>query len=75
MVERMETSKWVLQKRAGVTLGPGRVDSMKDWERDMRVALRDESPLARYVKVVNKTREKRKSPKAEAEIVGRDGDD
>jgi nucleolar complex protein 2 len=81
MVERIEeTAKWLLQKRASVTLGPGRVDAVKDWERDMRAALRDESPLGRYVKVLNKTREKRKAlvekaRKGEAEIVGEDDED
>jgi hypothetical protein len=79
-VERNEeTAKWVSQKHAGVTSGSGRVDSVKDWERDMRVALRDESPLGRYVKVPNKTQESRasvqKAWKGETEIVGEDDND
>jgi hypothetical protein len=58
LVERIEESaKWVDAKRRGVTFSPAQTDAVVSWERDLKV---DESPLAKFVKVQRKAREKRR---------------
>ena len=61
LVERVEESaKWVEEKRKGVGFGPGRLGEVEKWEEGMRGRVEEESPLGKYVKVLRKTREKRK---------------
>ncbi|KAL6308862.1 Noc2-domain-containing protein [Sparassis latifolia] len=58
LVERIEESaKWVEQKRNGVSFAPGRMGEVEAWEHDVKV---EDSPLAKYVKVQRKAREKRR---------------
>ncbi|KAI0651305.1 Noc2-domain-containing protein [Trametes meyenii] len=58
LVDRVEESAhWVEQKRAGVPFAPGKLGDIERWEDDLKVA---DSPLARYVKVQRKAREKRR---------------
>ncbi|KAK1232188.1 Nucleolar Complex 2 protein [Marasmius sp. AFHP31] len=60
LLERVEeSSKWVEQKRKGVHLAPGKIDVLGEWEKELRVHL-EESPLAKYVKVQRKVREKKR---------------
>ncbi|KAI6046626.1 Noc2-domain-containing protein [Pisolithus marmoratus] len=59
LVERTEDSvKWIEQKRKGVGFAPGEMAEVERWESVLKV---DESPLAKYVKVQQKARAKRKS--------------
>lgn len=59
LVERTEESaKWIEQKRKGVGFAPGEMAEVERWESALKV---DESPLAKYVKVQQKARAKRKS--------------
>ncbi|KAG6374069.1 Noc2-domain-containing protein [Boletus reticuloceps] len=59
LVERVEESaKWMEAKRKGVQFGPGKLSEVEMWEANLRV---EESPLAKYVKVQRKAREKRKN--------------
>ncbi|KAF8130270.1 Noc2-domain-containing protein [Boletus edulis] len=59
LVERIEESaKWMEAKRKGVQFGPGKLSEVEMWEANLRV---EESPLAKYVKVQRKAREKRKN--------------
>ena len=61
LVERVEESaKWVEEKRKGVGFGPGRLGEVEKWEEGMRGRVEEESPLGKYVKVLRKTRKKRK---------------
>ena len=61
LVERVEESaKWVEEKRKGVGFGPGRLGEVEKWEEGIRGRVEEEGPLGKYVKVLRKTREKRK---------------
>ncbi|KAF9556463.1 Noc2-domain-containing protein [Agrocybe pediades] len=61
VLERTEESaKWVEAKRRNVEFAPSKLGSVVQWERDVRGQLGD-TPLAKYLKVLRKTREKRKS--------------
>lgn len=58
LVERIEeSSKWVEQKRSKVRFGPGMLGEVEEWQEELKI---DESPLAKYLKVQRKAREKRK---------------
>ncbi|KAI0632864.1 Noc2-domain-containing protein [Trametes polyzona] len=58
LVDRVEESaRWVEQKRKGVAFAPGRLAEVERWEDGLRV---EDAPLARYVKVQRKAREKRR---------------
>ncbi|KAL4071645.1 Noc2p family-domain-containing protein [Scleroderma yunnanense] len=59
LVERVEESaKWIEQKRKGVGFAPGQMSEVERWESELKV---DDSPLAKYVKVQQKARTKRKN--------------
>ena len=61
LVERVEESaKWVEEKRKGVGFGPWRLGEVEKWKEGIRRRVEEESPLGKYVKVLRKTREKRK---------------
>ncbi|OAX38419.1 Noc2-domain-containing protein [Rhizopogon vinicolor AM-OR11-026] len=58
LVERVEESaKWIDQLRAGINFGPGKMGEVEQWEANVKI---EESPLGKYLKVQQKTREKRK---------------
>jgi hypothetical protein len=58
LLERVEeSSRWVEQRRKGVTFTPGMLAEVEDWESRVKV---EESPLGKYIKVQRKTREKRR---------------
>ncbi|KAI0370872.1 Noc2-domain-containing protein [Pilatotrama ljubarskyi] len=58
LVDRIEESgRWVEQKRKGVLFAPGKMGEVERWEDSLKV---EDSPLARYVKVQRKAREKRR---------------
>lgn len=58
LVERIEESgKWVEQRRTKVKFGPGMLGEVGEWEENLKI---DETPLAKYLKVQRKAREKRK---------------
>lgn len=58
LVERIEESvKWVESRRRGVTFAPGKLQVVQTWENDLNV---QESPLGKYVRVLRKTRDKRR---------------
>jgi nucleolar complex protein 2 len=58
LVERVEESaKWVEERRRGVSFAPSQMDEVAAWERNVKV---EDSPLAKYVKVQRKVREKRR---------------
>ncbi|KAH0833969.1 Noc2-domain-containing protein [Lanmaoa asiatica] len=59
LVERVEeSSKWMEEKRKGVSFGPGKLSDVEMWEANLRV---EDSPLAKYVNVQRKVRAKRKT--------------
>ena len=61
VVERVEESaRWLETKRKNVDFSPSRLGDVVNWEKDMKSHL-DETPLAKYLKVLRKTREKRKN--------------
>jgi hypothetical protein len=61
MLERIEDSaRWIEQKRTGVMFAPSKMGEVDGWETEIRRKL-DDSPLARYLKVQRKAREKRRS--------------
>ena len=61
ILERIEdTMQWVEQKRKGVTFAPSRMSEVDDWEMEIKQKL-DDSPLAKYLKVQRKARDKRRS--------------
>lgn len=61
LVERVEESaKWMDEKRKGVGFAPGRLGEVETWEESMRAKVEEESPLGKYVRVLRKTREKRR---------------
>lgn len=58
LVDRIdESAQWVEQKRKSVLFAPGKTGEVERWEDDLKV---EDSPLARYVKVQRKAREKRR---------------
>ncbi|OJT12355.1 Nucleolar complex protein 2 [Trametes pubescens] len=58
LVDRIdESGQWVEQKRKNVLFAPGKTGEVERWEDDLKV---EDSPLARYVKVQRKAREKRR---------------
>ncbi|KAI0656297.1 Noc2-domain-containing protein [Cubamyces menziesii] len=58
LVDRIEESgRWAEQKRKGVVFAPGKMGEVERWEESLKV---EDSPLARYVKVQRKAREKRR---------------
>ncbi|KAK7035358.1 Nucleolar Complex 2 protein [Paramarasmius palmivorus] len=60
LVERVEESaKWVEQKRKSVRLAPGKIADVEEWESQLKQKL-DEAPLAKYLKVQRKAREKKR---------------
>ncbi|KAJ7223081.1 Noc2-domain-containing protein [Mycena pura] len=77
LLERIEESAgWVEQRRKGVQLAPNRLGDVREWERELVTKL-GESPLGKYVKVQQKTRERRrklvdKARQGEHEIVADD---
>ena len=61
LLERVEESaRWVEQKRKNVTFAPAKMDEVNEWEGEIKRKL-DDSPLGKYLKVLRKTREKRRS--------------
>jgi len=61
MLERIEDgSRWVEQIRTRTTFAPSMMDQVKKWEAEIKEKL-DESPLAKYLKVQRKARDKRRS--------------
>jgi nucleolar complex protein 2 len=59
LVERIEDSaRWVEQKRKTVSFAPGKVAQVEEWEAGMKESI-DESPLGKYVKILQKLKEKR----------------
>ena len=57
LVERIEeSSKWVEERRSRVRFGPGMLGEVGEWEENLKI---DETPLAKYLKVQRKAREKR----------------
>ncbi len=58
LVERVEESaKWVEEKRRGVSFGPEKMSEVERWESGVKI---EETPLGKYVRVLRKTREKRR---------------
>ncbi|KAF8637131.1 hypothetical protein AX17_003035 [Amanita inopinata Kibby_2008] len=59
ILERIEESaRWVEEKRKTVTFAPGKMDRVAEWETYQKSKVAD-SPLAKYVKIQRKIREKR----------------
>ena len=59
LIERIEESaKWVENRRKTLKIAPSQKDNVALWEKDLQSKV-EESPLARYVKVQRKAREKR----------------
>ncbi|KAJ4484311.1 Noc2p family-domain-containing protein [Lentinula edodes] len=60
LVERIEDSvRWSDQSRKEVKLAPNMISAVEAWERELKAKV-DESPLGKYVKVQQKTREKQR---------------
>ncbi|KAG7087567.1 hypothetical protein E1B28_013522 [Marasmius oreades] len=60
LLERVEeSSRWAEQKRKGVQLAPGKIADVQEYEQGLRDKV-GESPLAKYVKVQRKAREKKR---------------
>ncbi|KAH9856369.1 Noc2-domain-containing protein [Lenzites betulinus] len=58
LVDRVDDSaRWVEGRRAGVPFAPGKLAEVERWEDALKV---EDAPLARYVKVQRKAREKRR---------------
>ncbi|KAF9048039.1 Noc2-domain-containing protein [Hymenopellis radicata] len=74
LIERVEeSSKWVESRRKNLRIAPAQQDNVATWQKELQSKV-DESPLARYVKVQRKAREKRqklveKARKGEDEIL------
>lgn len=61
VIERAEDSaRWVEQRRKAQVLAPSKIKEVAEWERETQAKV-DESPLAKYLKVQTKVREKKKS--------------
>ena len=60
LLERIEESRrWVEGKRKDISFAPGKLCDVQQWETDLKSTIED-SPLGKYVKVLQKTREKRR---------------
>jgi len=60
LLERMEESgRWVEGRRKGISLAPGKLADIQQWETELKSKIED-SPLGKYVRVLRKTREKRR---------------
>ncbi|KAJ3921003.1 Noc2-domain-containing protein [Lentinula edodes] len=60
LVERIEDSvRWSDQRRKEVKLAPNMISAVEVWERELKAKV-DESPLGKYVKVQQKTKEKQR---------------
>lgn len=60
LLERVEESgRWVEGKRKDISFAPGKLANVQRWETDLKSTIED-SPLSKYVKVLRKTREKRR---------------
>jgi nucleolar complex protein 2 len=60
LVDRIEDSaQWMERKRSTVTFSPGNDSQVEDWERTIKGKI-DESPMGKYFKILQKTREKRR---------------
>ncbi|KAK2465541.1 hypothetical protein APHAL10511_002433 [Amanita phalloides] len=71
LLERMEESaRWVETRRQNVTFGPGKLDAVTEWEKDLKTRLGD-SPLLKYLNIQRKIRDKRQKLVEKA----REGDD
>lgn len=58
LVDRIdESAQWLEQKRKSVLFAPGKTGEVERWEDDLKI---EDAPLARYVKVQRKAREKRR---------------
>lgn len=69
LVERIDDSaRWVEERRKSVGFGPAMTSEVEAWEEAVKV---DEAPLGKYLKVLQKTREKRRALVEKA----RDGED
>lgn len=69
LVERIEDSaRWVEERRKSVGFGPAMTGEVEVWEAAVKV---EDAPLGKYLKVLQKTREKRRALVEKA----RDGED
>ena len=60
LLERIEESgRWIEGKRKDTSFAPGKLGDVQQWEKDLKSTIED-SPLGKYVKVLRKTREKRR---------------
>ena len=60
LVDRIEDSaRWMEQRRSTVTFSPRDATQVEDWEVAIKQKI-GESPLGKYLKVLQKTREKRR---------------
>jgi nucleolar complex protein 2 len=60
LLERIEEGgRWIEGRRSGVSFAPGKLGDVRQWESESRSRIED-SPLCKYVKVIRKTREKRR---------------
>jgi nucleolar complex protein 2 len=60
LLERVEESgRWMEAKRKDISFAPGRLGDVQRWETDLKSTIED-SPLGKYVKVLRKTKEKRR---------------
>lgn len=60
LLERVEENgRWVEAKRKDVSFAPGKLGDVQRWETDLKSTMED-SPLSKYLKVLRKTREKRR---------------
>ncbi len=60
LVERIEdAARWVDQKRKSLPFAPGNVSKVEGWESEVRAKI-EETPMAKYAKILKKTREKRR---------------
>lgn len=60
LVERIEdAARWVDQKRKSLPFAPGNVSKVEEWESGVRSKI-EETPMAKYAKILKKTREKRR---------------
>lgn len=60
LLERIEDSgRWIEGKRKDLSFAPGKLGDVRQWETDLKSTI-DDSPLGKYMKVLRKTREKRR---------------
>ncbi|GLB44619.1 putative noc2p family protein [Lyophyllum shimeji] len=71
LLERIEESaQWIEQRRKNVSFAPGKLGAVEEWESHLKNKV-EESPLAKYVRIQKKAREKRRKLVEKA----RDGED